>query len=123
MPAGHRILVVDDNQDAADLMAEYLEALGYTTRIAYDGAAAVNVADEFHPDLVLLDIGLPVMNGYEVARHLRERPPSPDLRIVAVTGYGQESDRQRAKEAGFDAHLVKPLTVDRLDHLLHTMWG
>ena len=122
MPAGRRILVVDDNHDAADLLAEYLEALGHTTRVAYDGGAALAVADEFQPDLVMLDIGLPVMDGYEVARNLRQRRSSPELRLVALTGYGQESDRQRALEAGFDAHLVKPLSVHRLVELLRGMW-
>src|SRR5262245_44821880 len=97
---GHRILVVDDNQDAADLLAEYLEALGHTTRVAYDGSAALRVADELKPDLVLLDIGLPVMDGYEVARRLRERHANSGLRLVALTGYGQDSDKQRAFAAG-----------------------
>jgi PAS domain S-box-containing protein len=116
-----RILVVDDNRDAADMLADALMVLGCESRVAYDGPSALNVAAEFQPTLALLDIGLPVMDGYELARRLREQRPDPGFRLVAVTGYGQESDRQRSLSAGFDAHLVKPLDFDVLDSLLKRM--
>jgi CheY-like chemotaxis protein len=111
---GCRVLIVDDNEDAADLMAEALESMGHSTRVAYDGPQALRVVGDFVPDVALVDIGLPVMDGHELARRLRESPRLARLRLVAVTGYGQESDRQRSREAGFDAHLVKPVDVDRL---------
>jgi CheY-like chemotaxis protein/two-component sensor histidine kinase len=116
-----RILVVDDNQDAADILADSLMLLGCEIRVAYDGPSALNIAAEFQPAVALLDIGLPVMDGYELARRLREQQPGPDLRLVAVTGYGQESDRRRSLSAGFDAHLVKPLDFDVLDSLIKRM--
>ena len=111
--ARRRILVVDDNADAARLMAELLASSGAVTRVAYDGAAALAVAEDFEPELALLDLGLPVMDGYELAKRLRARSSRP-LRLVAVTGYGQDDDRRRALDAGFDEHLVKPITVDVL---------
>ncbi|HET6654613.1 MAG TPA: ATP-binding protein [Gammaproteobacteria bacterium] len=104
-----RVLIVDDYADAADSLAELLQIDGYTTRVAYDGAAALEAAAEFEPAVALIDIGLPVMDGYEVAQRLRQTPGLEELTLVAVTGYGQDSDRQRAKAAGFDEHLVKPL--------------
>jgi PAS domain S-box-containing protein len=116
--AARRILVVDDNEDAAALLAEYLEAMGNTIRVAHDGAQALRVLEDFVPELALLDIGLPVMDGYELAQHLRARFGHERLKLIAVTGYGQESDRQKAKAASFDAHLVKPIDFARLDRLL-----
>ncbi len=110
-----RILVVDDNEDGATLLAETLAELGYETRVAHDGPEALRVAAEFAPDVGLLDIGLPLMDGYELARRLRELEGlAGPLRLVAVTGYGQAADRDRAKRAGFDAHLVKPVQLDQL---------
>jgi PAS domain S-box-containing protein len=105
----HRILVVDDNRDAADSMADMLAAGGNAVECAYDGSEALRTARRFHPDVVLLDIGLPEVDGYEVARRLREEPPSSRLLLVAVTGYGTVEDRKRSREAGFDYHLVKPV--------------
>ncbi|WP_235217127.1 ATP-binding response regulator [Archangium violaceum] len=113
-----RVLVVDDNRDAADILSESLELLGCETQVAYDGPSALRMAETFRPEVALLDIGLPVMDGYELARLLRERHASRGIRLVAVTGYGQASDRQQSKEAGFDAHLVKPLDLDVLESLL-----
>ncbi len=113
-----RILVVDDNRDAADILSESLEVLGCETQVAYDGPSALKVAETFQPEVALLDIGLPVMDGYELARLLRQRYADRGLRLIAVTGYGQASDRQQSKEAGFDAHLVKPLDLDVLESLL-----
>ncbi|HET9025438.1 MAG TPA: ATP-binding protein, partial [Burkholderiaceae bacterium] len=111
-PAQHhqargRVLVVDDNQDAAEALAWILEPL-HEVQIAYDGRAAVERAQAFHPDVVLLDIGLPVLNGYQVAEELRKSPETVNSVIIAITGYGQSSDRERALQSGFDFHLVKP---------------
>jgi signal transduction histidine kinase/ActR/RegA family two-component response regulator len=116
-----RILIVDDNEDAALLLAEYLEARGNVTDVAHDGPAALRVALEFAPDIVLLDLGLPLMDGYEVARRLRERAGHDRLRLVAVTGYGQENDRRQAEAAGFDAHMVKPVSIDRLEQTIRAL--
>ena len=116
--SGRRILVVDDNEDAAALLADLLDAQGHTTRVAHDGPAALRAAEAFEPELALLDIGLPVMDGYELAQRLRQRPGADTLQLVAVTGYGQDSDRQRAAEAGFDAHLVKPVNLERLERVI-----
>ncbi len=113
-PVG-RILVVDDNCDAADLLSELLQLRGYEVAVAYDGPSALHASV---PDVALIDIGLPVMNGYELATQLRKRPELRATKLVAVTGYGQESDRTRSRSAGFDEHLVKPLDVDALAELL-----
>ena len=106
-----RILVVDDNVDAAKSLARLLTRLyGQEVRVAHDGPAALAAAGEFRPEVVLLDIGLPGMDGYEVARRLRERPEFEETLLVALTGWGQEADRERSRAAGFDHHLVKPAT-------------
>jgi len=109
-----RVLVVDDNQDVAELLAETLRNFGYIACVAYDGPAALGILDTFKPDIALLDIGLPVMDGYELARRFREHPALPGVRLVAITGYGQDADRRRVREAGFDGHLVKPVGTDQL---------
>ena len=114
--AGRRIMVVDDNHDAADLLSTLLERMGNTTRVAHDAHAALQMADEFAPEVAVLDIGLPVMDGYELARRLRQGPRA--MRLIALTGYAQESDRRRAAEAGFDAHLVKPVGLATLEAVL-----
>ncbi len=111
-----RVLVVDDNEDAAAAIADLMRAIGFTAHIAHDGFAALDAATKLEPDLALLDLGLPKMDGYELARRLRAM--SPKLRIVAVTGFGQPSDRQRSQEAGFDEHIVKPVTLDLLRKLV-----
>ncbi len=117
---GHqRILVVDDNEDAATTMQLALQALGYTVEVVGDGPQALRTAQVFHPDIALIDIGLPHMDGYELARRLRARDElRPGLHLVAVTGYGQESDRQQSKEAGFEKHLVKPVDINLLHKIL-----
>ncbi|WP_437590894.1 ATP-binding protein [Sorangium sp. So ce1000] len=121
-PAGpRRILLVDDNLDAVELLAESLVAMGYTTRVASDGPSAIRIAEEFAPDVALLDIGLPVMDGYELARRLREQPEGERVRLIAITGYGQESDFRRSRGAGFDRHLVKPIQIDRLMALIEEL--
>ena len=107
-----RVLVVDDNPDAADLLAEALEACGYQVAVSHDGPGALLAAREFQPEVGVLDIGLPVMDGYELARRLREQMPG--VRLVALTGYGQDADRRRSHEAGFAAHLVKPVDLTAL---------
>jgi signal transduction histidine kinase/ActR/RegA family two-component response regulator len=109
-----RVLVVDDNRDAADTLAQALSASGHEVRVAYDGPSALAVFAEFRPGLAFLDIGLPVMDGYELARRLRDDDPGCALTLVAVTGYGQEVDRERSTRAGFDRHLVKPVPVDEV---------
>jgi CheY-like chemotaxis protein len=113
-----RVLVVDDNVDAAESLAMMLRVWGHEVRTAYDGLAALNAAGQVHPEVILLDIGLPRMDGYEVARRLRERASTRGVLLVALTGYGQEEDRRRAKEAGFDAHLTKPADSTTLQRLV-----
>ncbi|HVL67480.1 MAG TPA: ATP-binding protein [Vicinamibacterales bacterium] len=112
------VLVVDDNADLANLLADALSSFGYVVRTAAEGLAALRLADEFEPDVVLLDIGLPVLDGYEVARQLRAGRRGPLVRLIAVTGYGEEADRRRSRDAGFDAHLVKPVDLDELQRLV-----
>jgi len=113
-----RILVVDDNRDSATSLAELLGLTGHTTAIAYDGLEAVETAETFMPEAVLLDIGLPKLNGFDVCRKIREQPWGKTMMIVALTGWGQEEDRLKSKEAGFDGHLVKPVDIDNLMKLL-----
>ena len=117
-PTGRRILIVDDNQDSANSLAMLLKCTGNETHTAYDGVEAVEAAAKFQPEVVLLDIGLPKLNGYEVARKIREQPWGQDMVLVALTGWGQEEDRQKSKEAGFNAHLVKPVEQSVLMKLL-----
>lgn len=121
LPTGCRILVVDDNEDAADLLAMMLERLGHTTRVAHDANEALEIVDAFASDLAILDIGLPVMDGYELARRLRERPATSAMKLLALTGYAQASDRDRATAAGFDAHLVKPISIDGIEAIIETL--
>jgi signal transduction histidine kinase len=113
-----RVLVVDDNLDAAALIGELLRILGHEPVIAHDGPGALAVADRDQPELAILDIGLPGMDGYELARRLRERPGLAGVPVVALTGYGQASDRDRTKAAGFVEHLVKPIDLQRLHELV-----
>jgi two-component system OmpR family response regulator len=110
--------VVDDNRDAVDALAMMLRLGGNDVEIAYEGMAALVTAQSFAPDAVVLDIGLPGIDGYEVARRLRARPETAKALIVAVTGYGQKEDRERSRAAGFDHHLVKPIESDALLTLL-----
>lgn len=118
-----RILVVDDHEDAADLLREYLEAFGSTIRVAHDGATALRIAEEFQPELALVDIGLPAMDGYQLAHALRERPHDPNLRVVAITGYSRNLEREREEAAVFDAYLVKPVRAEKLTAVLHDVCG
>jgi len=116
-----RILVVDDNRDAADGMAMLLDISGHITKTAYDGLEAIAAAESFKPELVLLDIGLPHMDGYAVAKHLRQQASSRDIVLAALTGYGDDDDRRRSREAGFNYHFVKPMEFAILNELLEQM--
>jgi PAS domain S-box-containing protein len=113
-----RILVVDDNRDAAASLGMMLSLLGHDIRTAHDGLEAVELAEAFHPDVVLLDIGLPRLNGYDACQRIREQPGGQDIFMVAVTGWGQAEDRRRSQEAGFDQHLVKPVDPAELQRML-----
>jgi CheY-like chemotaxis protein/anti-sigma regulatory factor (Ser/Thr protein kinase) len=115
-----RILIVDDNQDSAMSLGMMLDLMGNDTCTAHDGLAAVEAAAEFRPDLILLDIGLPKLNGYDACCRIREQPWSKGMVIVALTGWGQEEDRRRSAAAGFDHHMVKPVEVGALEKLLAT---
>jgi CheY-like chemotaxis protein/two-component sensor histidine kinase len=119
MPA-RRFLIVDDNRDSAMSLAMLLKLSGNETHTAYDGLEAVEAAATFLPDVILLDIGLPKLNGYEACRRIREQPWGKDMVLIALTGWGQEDDRQQSREAGFNAHLVKPVDLAALQDLLCT---
>lgn len=118
---GLRVLVVDDNIDGAQILAILLASSGHDTRMAHDGLSAVRMAEEFGPDIVLLDIGLPGLNGYEVAKQIRRKPALKDITLVAMTGYGQDADKQLAEQAGMDHHLVKPADFLQVERLLSTL--
>jgi Response regulators consisting of a CheY-like receiver domain and a winged-helix DNA-binding domain len=111
------VLVADDNRDAADSLQRVLALYGHKVQVAYDGNAAMRLADEFQPRVAVLDIGMPGANGFEVARTVRQRHGSGTA-LIALTGWGQESDRRRATEAGFDFHLTKPVDPAALNDLL-----
>ena len=111
--ATRRVLVVDDNADAAESLAMLLEVNGDNVRVAYDGEEALEAEGDFRPDVVLLDIGMPKLSGYDVAKRIREVRGGKVL-IVAITGWGQEDDRRRAREAGFDHHFTKPVDYQAL---------
>ncbi|HSG39891.1 MAG TPA: ATP-binding protein, partial [Thermoanaerobaculia bacterium] len=121
--APRRILLIEDNEDAREALRTLLELDGHHVEAAEDGRGGLELARWFEPDLVLLDIGLPGLDGYEVAEALAGHPARSRMRVVAITGYGQESDRDRSQQAGFDAHLVKPVEVDRLRELLASPTG
>lgn len=113
-----RILVVDDNRDSAVTLGMMLRLMGNEIHTAFDGAAALQAADQFRPDMIMLDIGLPKMSGYEVARHVRQQPWGRDMVLVALTGWGQEEDRRRSQQAGFNYHFVKPIDIEDLKQVL-----
>jgi CheY-like chemotaxis protein len=112
------VLVVDDNDDAASLLAVWLGRQGYQTSVANDGFEALTMVRATRPQIALLDLGLPVLDGYELAERLLAEPSLAGLKLVAVTGYGQEQDRERTARAGFHAHLVKPVNLQELAALL-----
>lgn len=113
-----RVLVVDDNEDAAMGLSRLLELSGHAVRQAYTGPTALEAAAEFRPEAILLDIGLPDLDGYEVASRLRADPVLEDVLLIALSGYCQEEDRRRSREAGFDHHVVKPVAHGDILHLL-----
>jgi CheY-like chemotaxis protein len=113
-----RVLVVDDNADAAATLRMALELQGHDARAVFSGQAAVDALAEFDAEVVLLDIGMPGMDGFEAAQRIRALPGGRDLRLVALTGWGQDDDRRRTAEAGFDEHLTKPVDAERLAALL-----
>jgi CheY-like chemotaxis protein len=117
-PTGPRVLLVDDNADSSEPLSLLLQAKGHETRIAVDGEEAVAMADEFLPDCVVLDLGLPGIDGYEVARLLRERPYGATLTLVALTGWAGKEVRVKAAAAGFDYHLVKPVNLEELERIV-----
>ncbi len=121
--ARRRILIVDDNVDAADLLRDVLASFGHDVTVAHDGPTALPLAAATAFDLALLDIGLPVMDGYELAQQLRRLPGRGDCKLIAVTGYGQDADRRRALQVGFDRHLVKPVRVEELQHVLDGLFA
>jgi CheY-like chemotaxis protein len=118
--APRRVLIVDDNEDGATTLALLLESAGHRTFTAHDGHAALDLLDRHRPEIVLLDIGLPLVNGYEVCRQIRSRSWAKTVTLVAVTGWGQDGDRQKSREAGFDHHLLKPLEFAELQRLIQT---
>ena len=117
----HRILVVDDNEACAKTMMWTMELLGHTAVVAFDGKSAIALAKTFRPYVVLLDIGLPGMNGYEICQAMQQEPLLKNTVFIAQTGWGQKEHKQHAKEAGFHHHLVKPINIDMLKHILTQM--
>lgn len=113
-----RVLIVEDNHDVADMLQMMLVSWGETVRTANDALAALAAAAQFRPDVVLLDLGLPSLHGFDVARRLREQPGAAGTPIIAITGWGQEADRQGSRAAGIQHHLVKPVNPDYLRDLL-----
>ena len=118
MPPGQRVLLVDDNADSSEPLSLLLQAKGHDTRVAVDGEEALELADEFRPNCVVLDLGLPGIDGYEVARRLRDRPYGESLILVALTGWAGKDVRRKAAQAGFDYHLVKPVNWEELEHIV-----
>ncbi len=116
-----RILIAEDNRDSADSLKALLETLGYEAHISNDGESAVRLAATLRPDVIVMDIGLPGINGYEAARQVRALKPELPALIVALTGWGQQSDRLRSAEAGIDHHLVKPLDLAALKQILDSV--
>ena len=117
------VLIVDDNADTTETAALLFAAWDHEIRVAHTGPEALQVASDFEPEIILLDIGLPEIDGYEVARRLRQDPRFKDTLMIAMSGYGQNTDQQRSREAGFDEHLVKPVDLERLNQLLSEKVG
>lgn len=118
MPMTRRVLVADDNTDAAESLGEVLRLLGHDVRVAYDGQQALAMAAEFEPEVVLLDIGMPRMNGYETAEQMRAQPWATHAVLIALTGWGHDEDKRRASDAGFNHHFTKPVDPAELAHML-----
>jgi CheY-like chemotaxis protein len=120
---GRRILVVDDNRDGADSLAMMLRMMGNDVRTANDGLEAVKVASEFRPEVILMDVGMPRMNGLDATRRIREQDWGRRMTVIALTGWGQGGDRERSREAGCDGHLVKPVNLPDLEKVLAEVGG
>ncbi len=120
-PVPPRILVVDDNKDAADSLSALLQFLGAEVHIAYEGSSALEQIAQYRPGVVLLDLVMPGVDGFEVARRVRQDPQCAGLKLIALTALGQDEDRHRTSEAGFDQHLVKPLSPDAIHKLLEAL--
>src|SRR5580698_10367533 len=118
-----RVLLVDDSIEAAEAMSMLLETLGHDVRTMHDGPSTLAMVDEFAPEVVILDIGLPGMNGFEVARELRARESTRHVLMIALTGYGDASDKRQAHEAGFDHHLVKPVSFTTIENMIIDRFG
>ena len=121
--AGRRVLLVDDNEDAVASLAEALSDLGHAVEVAHDGPEALAKLETFFPDIALLDIGLPLMDGYELARRIRHDARLAGIRLVSISGYGQPSDKLRAREAGFDDYLVKPVDLGVIEKVIADVRG
>jgi CheY-like chemotaxis protein len=113
-----RILVADDNEDGREMMRYFLESEGHTVATAGDGPSALAAVEEFRPEVAILDIGMPGLNGYKVAEQIRHSDPPQSLTLIALSGLGQEEDKRRATEAGFDVHFTKPVDIPALNKLL-----
>ncbi len=120
-PPHYRILVIDDNENCAKVMMWTIETFGHTCKMAHDGVSAIALAESFLPDIVFSDIGLPGMNGYDICKAMRNIPALKNTIFVAQTGWGQREHMDRSKAAGFDYHLVKPVSIDALKNILLTM--
>jgi len=120
-PQSYRILVIDDNEPCAKTMMWTLEMLGHTAQIALDGKTAIALAQSYHPDVVILDIGMPEMNGYEICQAMRKESAHRHTVFVAHTGWGQKKHHERSKEAGFDYHLVKPAGIEALKKIFSVL--
>lgn len=117
-PSAPRVLVIDDDRDVADSMAMLLDVLGCDVRTAYNGAVGISLVSAFQPRIVFLDLGMPEMNGYEAARRIRSERAGQQAQLIALSGWGQDLDKKRARDAGFDLHLVKPADIDILEEIL-----
>jgi CheY-like chemotaxis protein len=113
-----KILIVDDNRDVAASLATFLQFIGHDVRVAHDGEKALELAEAFRPQTILLDLGMPGIDGYEACRRIRKAEWSSNMRLIAITGWGQDEDRRKSADAGFDVHLVKPVNPEALEHLL-----
>lgn len=123
LPVQRRVMIVDDHRDTADTLASMLELLGYDVRTAYDGGSAIAVAEQFRPDVMLMDIGMPRFNGFQVAQRIRAQPWAGQVVLIAVTAWDRDEDRKSSQDAGFDAHLCKPVDPEILFRLLRALNG
>ena len=113
-----KILLAEDNLDAAEVLAKLLRLLGFEVEVTHDGYTAIHIANHSTPDFILLDIGIPDIDGYEAARQIRKNPKCKDSKLIAITGYGQEEDKSKSIDAGFDYHLIKPVGIEELKKIL-----